>query len=542
MQDTDIQNAPVGVRPSETSESAMVGGAYDGANRFDNSMLLWAPALQSADRDMLDDKPMADARSRDLLRNDSYIAGGADIHRDSIVGTMYALNAKPADIVLGRGFDDTWAEEFQQEIETKFTLYAESPDNLIDAARRETFTGLVRLSVGLGVMSGEMLASVEWMGTKGRAYGTAVNFIDTDRLSNPMNAVDSMDIRGGVKRDSFGAPVGYFIQGAHPSDWIRGADLDVWRYVPARKPWGRFNVLHIFDQLRPDQSRGVSTLVTALKEMRITKRFRDVTLQNAVLNATYAASIESELPTEAVFSQLGQDDPGKAIGKYASSYLGQIAQYAGAAKGLAIDGVKIPHLFPGTKLQLRPAGPGGPLGTEFEASLLRYVAAALGVSYEQLSRDYTQTNYSSARAAMAETHKHMQARKRVFADRFASSVYRLWLEEAVGNGLITALPRSARRPGWLYEGQNLDAISRCDWIGASRGQIDELKETQAAVLRLKYNLSTDEAECARLGLDWRVVKRQRKRERDMDTDMGISTDPAKDMENALSADPGGSNQ
>jgi capsid protein len=35
-----------------------------------------------------------------------------------------------------------------------------------------------------------------------------------------------------------------------------------------------------------------------------------------------------------------------------------------------------------------------------------------------------------------------------------------------------------RRPESRFE-----AMSRCDWIGASRGQIDELKETQAAILR-----------------------------------------------------------
>jgi hypothetical protein len=59
-------------------------------------------------------------------------------------------------------------------------------------------------------------------------------------------------------------------------------------------------------------------------------------------------------------------------------------------------------------------------GTNFEQSLLRYIAATLGVSYEQLSRDYTNTNYSSARAAMTETWKFMQARKKLIADRFAT--------------------------------------------------------------------------------------------------------------------------
>ncbi len=57
-------------------------------------------------------------------------------------------------------------------------------------------------------------------------------------------------------------------------------------------------MLHIFEQQRPDQTRGVAAMVSALKEMRITKQFRDVTLQNAVVNATYAASIESDLPSD----------------------------------------------------------------------------------------------------------------------------------------------------------------------------------------------------------------------------------------------------
>jgi capsid protein len=57
-----------------------------------------------------------------------------------------------------------------------------------------------------------------------------------------------------------------------------------------------------------------------------------------------------------------------------------------------------------------------------------------------------------------------------------------------------------------------DALSKCDWIGAGRDQIDELKETQAAVLRIKYGLSTHEDELARLGKDWRKVYPQLERE------------------------------
>ncbi|MEW3617902.1 hypothetical protein QOZ13_29535, partial [Pseudomonas aeruginosa] len=59
------------------------------------------------------------------------------------------------------------------------------------------------------------------------------------------------------------------------------------------------------------------------------------------------------------------------------------------------------------------------------------------------------------------------------------------------------------------------------WIGAARGQIDELKETQAAVMKINSGLSTWEAELARLGQDWRRVFRQQARERRMQEDLEL---------------------
>lgn len=499
----------------------MVGGAYDGAGRFDTSLALWQPSLNSADEDILPEKAMLDARVRDTLRNDAYVAGGAQLHKDNIVGGIYLLNAKPQSSVLG--LDDEWEEAFQEEVEAKFTLWAESPDNWVDAARMNTFTGLVRLAVGVFTAAGEVLASVEWL-RDGRPNMTAIQMVDVDRLSTPDAYRSDPFVRAGVRKNSRGAPVGYYVRNGHPSDWPTYMTMPKWDFVEARKPWGRAQMIHILgDTMRPDQTRGISEMVAALKETRITKKFRDVVLQNAVVQATYAASIESDLPTEAVFQRLGggtQTDTeiADAISSYATAYLGVIDQYAGASKNLKIDGVKIPHLLPGTKLQLRGAGQGGPLGTEFEQSLLRYIASNLGVSYEQLSRDYTQTNYSSARAAMSETWKFMQSRKRAVADRFASTIYRLWLEEQINQGKLTTFPKK-----WAYRlyengalGLNFEALARCEWIGAARGQIDELKETQASILKLNNGLSTREREMARMhGADWRTEFKQIGREERM---------------------------
>ena len=65
------------------------------------------------------------------------------------------------------------------------------------------------------------------------------------------------------------------------------------------------------------------------------------------------------------------------------------------------------------------------------------------------------------------------------------------------------------------------AYTRCTFVGSGRGQIDELKETQAAMLRVKAGLSTYEEECAKLGKDWREVFEQLAREQRMIQSLGI---------------------
>lgn len=505
----------ISIHPAGPAEgpSASTGG-YEGASRTSRELLTWTPSMRSPDLDLNREKPLIDARARDQVKNDGYALGAVATHRDSIVGSQYVLNAQPDWRALGA--DEAWAEEFQRVVESRFALWAESADCWPDAARRCTFTGLVRMAVCGAVLTGEVLATAEWLRNRAgrRPYNTAIQMVDPDRLSNPDDRADTRTLRRGVQQDKYGAAEGYWFRQTHPSEaWLTEIGR-TWKYVPATKPWGRVQVIHIYEPLRPEQSRGVADMVAALKQMRMTSKFQDVTLQAAVLNATYAASIESEVPPEVLASQLSGDGTGL------TNYLGMLAEYAGASKALHVDGVKIPTLFPGTKLHFqRPESADG-IGDAFEESLLRKIAASLGLSYEQLSRDYTKTNYSSARASMVETWKSMQAKKRMFADRFADHVYALWLEEAIGRGEIP-LPAGRTRE-WFYEGLNKEALTRCEWIGAARGQIDELKETQAAALRIDTGLSTYEAEISRTGKDFRRVFEQRKREQTMIEELGLT--------------------
>lgn len=496
-----------------------MGGSYEGADRLGRELMSFRPRVLSADSSMTEvDKQILDARGNDLLRNIGPMQGASYTYRDSIVGSHFRLNAHPVHSVLG--FDDMWADEFQQEVEAKFTLWAESDDNWCDATRTTNFTGLIRLGLCVAFAGGEYLGTAEWA-NDGRPYHTCVQTIDCDRLSNPMGAADTQTLRRGIERSRRGVPIAAYIREAHQSDAFNFEGAFKWKRVPFRKPWGRLQVIHLLEQSRADMTRGIAPMAAVIKETHMGRKFHEITLQNAIVNASYAAAIESELPAGMAFESIGAEE-GNGMVDAQMSMLGAIAEYARGGRNLEIDGVKIPHLYPGSKLKLLPAGTVGGVGQSFEESLNRWISRSLGVSYEEYTNDYSKSNYSSSRAAANTTRRRMGAHKRVFADRLANAVYAMWLEEAIHDGSIeTVKPLLAKDPDFFYKPLAKEAITKASWIGASLGQVDELKETQAAVMRIANGLSTEEIENAKLGHDYRDIQRQSARERRQRKELGL---------------------
>lgn len=540
---TGLDMVPAGGVAAPAGTSPMAAGvSYDASDQLEK-LANWRPSYRSADSDLLREKNLLDARSRDVTRNDGYVSSAAAITKDNIVGQTYLLNAHPVSTILFGKRDEVWEREFQEEVETKFTLAAESPQNWMDASRHNTLTELVRLAVGVDMMGGEVLATAEWMpSSEFRPFRTALQFIDADRLSTPSTAMADSNIRNGVERNKFGAPIAYHIRLAHPSDAaFNGVSLDSysWRRVAARKPWGRQMVLHLFEQMRPDQTRGVAAMASALTEMRMTKRFRQTELERAIIAATYAASIETELPNEAVYQAMGGEADANPTVAWSTDYLAAVAAFSGGARNMTLNGARIPMFFPGTSLKIQNPGAQSPVGDKFEQSLLRYTAATLGLSYEQFSKDFSQVNYSGFRGALGETRRAMASRKKRVADGCANFGYRLWLEEAINENSLETLKR-ANIPAF-YDGLNAEAYASADWIGAGEVLIDPLKETQADVLAIREGLMTKEQAIARRsGMDWRKVAEQQKRERELDESLGnpsIYNRPDTPQDNALSGSP-----
>lgn len=532
-------------------EVVSFGGALEGAEHTSRETMLWNPSRYSADQiingfnGLFGAKAEADVRGRDMVTNDGYAQGIVDINRDGIVGGQFRLNLQPNLTILqsevSKTFDEAWAEEFQLYIEEKFNLVGDSHSCWLDASRNLTFTGLVRLAIAGFVFTGENLTTAEWVREVDRPFSTAVQIISPARLSNVFNQIDNRYLRNGVVKDDRGKPLSYWIRNAYPTEFY-DPNAFRWTNVAAEKPWGRRMVIHIKDAIQPAQTRGISGLVAVLKQMRMTKKFQEVVLQNAVINASYAATIESELPSDVIAATMGAGqtaDPTINYMGFIQHYLTGMQSYLSQSNGVAVDGARLPHLFPGTKMNVKPFGTPGGVGTDFEVSLLRHIAAGVGVSYEEFSNDFSKTNYSSGKASMLKTEKHMMSRKKFVADRFAREVFHLWAEEDLNTG-NAPMPRNY---DWriLYQSNGYsnalvkEALFNCDWVGAGRGQIDELKETQAALLRINGGLSTHEIEIAKSrGGDYRKVFRQLAREQKMATELGLEFSLAAEASGAVS--------
>ena len=138
--------------------------------------------------------------------------------------------------------------------------------------------------------------------------------------------------------------------------------------------------------------------------------------------------------------------------------------------------------------------------------MLRNCASGLGLSAQQVSNNWSDVNYSSARGALLEAWKTLDRRRDDFAFRFAAPIRGAWLEEAM---TVDEPPLPKNAPDFL---ECRDAYCRARWQGPGRGWVDPVAEKQGAVIGMDAALSTLEEECAAQGLDFEEVLEQRRYE------------------------------
>jgi lambda family phage portal protein len=111
---------------------------------------------------------------------------------------------------------------------------------------------------------------------------------------------------------------------------------------------------------------------------------------------------------------------------------------ASASAEMALEPGTINHLAPGEDfVGFDPSRPNTGLDG-FMRAMLREIAAGIGVSYESISRDYSQSNYSSSRLSLLDDRDAWRVLQQWFVRAFRQPLHEQWLQAAV---LARAIPR-----------------------------------------------------------------------------------------------------
>ena len=479
--------------------AAIDPAAHRGASLLDNDVILWNPRQGSADSDLLPELRNLVTRSRDIDRNNGIAHGGLQTRVDNVVGTGLRLSSRPDYKALGKTKE--WADDWSRQFEGLFHSYWWTTA----CHAGDTMTGdqLTAQVFRTGDLSGEFLALAMWIPEREDGFSTKIMTIEPDRLAMPPYSMESSRFRGGIEFDRYGAPLTYHIKDTHPGDsyWDAAAESKNfgWTKVARKTEFGRLQVLHGFDAERPGQSRGKPVLASILPQFKQIDRMTNAEITKAIVQAMHVMTVETPMEADDIVDMF-KDSGG------AQAYLEARKNHA-----VALKNGTVASMFPGDKVSAFLAtSPTSTFAAFFEV-VARILGVGLDLPYELLMKDFSKTNYSSARAALLEAWRGFTRRRDWLGTQFMDPISWLFLEEMVNAGRIDA-------PGFY---QMRWAYQRCKWIGPGRGWIDPVKEADAAQTRITIGVSTLEDECAEQGKDWEEVLEQQARENDRRRELGI---------------------
>lgn len=455
---------------------------YKAASTHTKAMALWNPPLRDGD-DATREKRSIEARVLDAVRNNPFLAGAVRAQVDTMAGARFRLALRPDYMLVG--VDRKAAKQWVREVEAKFEGYAENPECWIDVRREMTFSDMIRMVLRMDAIHGEAFAAKEWQKSP-MGYSTCFQIIDPLRVAADQ---ENQRTRNGIERSDAGFPIAYHIKSV--GSIYEGGQNN--RRIPKYNRFGWQQFFHVFDADRPGQGRGISRIAAALSTIKQLDRYTETELEMAILAASYALYIKSDrVDVDQMF------DGGALSSQYRQLLDARDAKYKNTP--ILNNGAQVLHLMPGEELNTVNIAHPTSSFDGFTTAVARAIARGIGSSYEQFTGDFSRTSYSSARASMIEAQRFIDAKRETIASRFATTAFRIWLDEAVDKGEVT--------PPVDYW-QNRAALSRCAWISTGKAHIDELKTARARQVAMSGGWATYQQFAAEDGMDWEEVLEQR---------------------------------
>ena len=144
------------------------------------------------------------------------------------------------------------------------------------------------------------------------------------------------------------------------------------------------------------------------------------------------------------------------------------------------------------------------------------MAAGIGLTYEQLTGDYSHVSYSSARAATLEFRRFCEGvQHHVMVFQFCRPIWTEFLRWQVLTGTVPASAFADATRG----------LQSAKWLPPSWPWVDPMKDAKAAILEMDANLRSRSEVIAERGYDAEEVDAEIAADRSRADRLGISSRP-----------------
>lgn len=364
--------------------------AYEAASPRDG----WRPrrAGASANADHMADAATIRAKARALVQNVPYIEAGLEALVSATVGTGVKMRATGKDAERINVTLAEWSKVC--DADGRFDL-----DGMIAAADRameQDGEVMIRLRPrrpvdNLPVPLQLQLLEIDWL--------------DDSRIGR----IGGFDVVNGIAYDALGAVAGYWLWDQHPGDVsLRRGMRTQSTFVAADR------IIHLYAPKRPSQGRGFSRLAPVISWARDLQTYIDAEAARKNLEARLSV-LASPDPT--VLANPAAD--GMPVSQSTMQTTGNLGELASGQITAVPAGTTI------TTVEPKPAG-----GYDTHVKLhLHLIAAGMGVTYEMLTGDVKEVNFSSARVRLLDFRRSVdQMRWLTLVPRLLNPIYRAFID------------------------------------------------------------------------------------------------------------------
>jgi lambda family phage portal protein len=445
----------------------------------------WRATNSSADSELVSSLTQLRGRCRQLIRDASFAKRAKTIVVNNVIGSGIGMQAQ---VETTRG---QLNKRTNEEIEYAWCEWSRAI-NCHTGGRLE-FKFFERAAMGQVFEAGEVFIRKHPRSFGNSKIPFALELIEAERIADEIASplvrpVPGNHIRMGIEVDQFYKPVAYYIRRRHPSEvrWT-GTSIDEVERVPAEE------IIHLALIDRWPQTRGEPWLHAAARRLNDMEGYSEAEVVKARAQASISGWIKT--PNDAGAFAVEQED--------------------GTFEEETEPGVW-KRLLPGEDAVNPPTTSPNSVYEPFVRALLREVAAGIGVSFESLSKDYSQSNYSSSRLALIDDRDMWRVFQSWFITEFRQAIHREWMYVAVLSGQLKTIDAIA----YALDRDKYEAVRY-----KPRGWtwVDPTKEVQAYIDAIKAGMTTlsDVIAATGGGRDAEDIFDERKRELELAKENGL---------------------